>query len=281
MSFVGDIIGDITGSNQAADAMSAGAAQSAEATLAATEKNIEFQEWLWGEQKALSEPYVQAGYSALDDYMGMAGQPYTMEDLYLDPGYQFRLNEGQKAYETSGAAKGMQLSGPQVKAQTRYGQDYASGEYGAAFGRRQTQLDNLYRMIAGGQAAAAGQAQQGTSMGTQVSGSIMAGGQALSNMYQQQAQASAAQAMAPWNTIMDIGQLGVRAYGAHQMSDERLKENLKHIGTLESGIKVYEYNFIGNKDKETGVIAQEVLKVIPEAVGEKDGFLTVDYSRLH
>lgn len=66
-------------------------------------------------------------------------------------------------------------------------------------------------------------------------------------------------------------------------SDKRLKENLKPVGKLENGLKVY----LGNYKKETGLdttpqlflIAQEVEKKIPEAVGEKDGYLAVDYEK--
>jgi hypothetical protein len=217
MSFVGDILGEVTGANDAADAMRSGAEQSAAATLEATEKNIEFQKWLWGEQKDLLQPWVTAGESALQDYYSQVSQPFTMEDLYMDPGYQFRLQEGQKAYETSGAAQGMQLSGKQAKDLARFGQDYASSEYTNAFNRRQAELSNLYNLVSGGQASAAGQAQMGGQMGGQVSSSIMTGGQALSNMYQQQAQATASQAMAPWNTLMDIGQLGVMGWGASKL----------------------------------------------------------------
>ena len=111
----------------------------------------------------------------------------------------------------------MQLSGPQAKALTRYGTDYGSTKYNEGFNRRQAELANLYALVSGGQASAAGQAQMGTSMGQQVSGSIMTGGQAMSDMYMQQAQATAAEAMAPWNTVMDIGSLAVQGYGAYNL----------------------------------------------------------------
>jgi hypothetical protein len=50
--------------------------------------------------------------------------------FYASPGYQFRLDEGSRAYDRSAAARGMLLSGAQVKAQTRYGQGMASEEFG-------------------------------------------------------------------------------------------------------------------------------------------------------
>ena len=200
-------IGKMTGSDDAAQAMKDAATDSARATLEATEKNIDFQKWLWGEQKALAQPYADAGQRALSKYEMLAGGDFTLDDLYMDPGYQFGLNEGVRARDQSASARGMQLSGGQQKALTRYGQDYASTKFNEAFNRRQVGLDNLYRMIAGGQAAAAGQAASGTPMGAQVSSAIGTGGQALANMYQQQGMAEASRVMAPANTVMDVFQL--------------------------------------------------------------------------
>lgn len=64
-------------------------------------------------------------------------------------------------------------------------------------------------------------------------------------------------------------------------SDRRLKENLKPVGKLNNGLKVY----VGNYKKETGLdttpqlflLAQEVQKEKPEAVKKKLGALAVDY----
>lgn len=276
------LIGKITGSTDAAQAMKDAATDAARAQVAAAEKNIDFQKWLWGEQKALAQPYADAGTRALSQYEELAGDDFTLDDLYMDPGYQFGLNEGTRARENAASSKGMQLSGAQQKAMQRYGTDYASTKYNEAFNRRQTQLDNLYRMIASGQGAAAGQAAAGVPMGSQISSSITGSGDALANMYQQQGMATAGAAMAPWQATMDVGNLFASFLGAGgKMSDRRVKENIRQIGKLPSGIKVYEYNYIWSGDKEIGVIAQEVLPVIPEAVGERNGYMTVDYSRLH
>ena len=64
-------------------------------------------------------------------------------------------------------------------------------------------------------------------------------------------------------------------------SDKRLKENLKTVGKLNNGLKVY----VGNYKKETGLdttpqlflVAQEVKKKHPEAVAKKYGALAVNY----
>ena len=208
-----DWIGDITGANDAAEAQKEAARLAANATIAAAEKNIDFQKWLWGEQKGLLQPYASAGASAIPSYMNEVNKGFTLDDFYADPGYQFGLNEGVRARENSASARGMQLSGPQQKALTRYGTDYASTKYNEAFNRRQVGLDNLYRMIISGQNAAAGQATTGTSMGSQVSSSIGTSGQAMSNMYQQQGLAESARVMAPWQATMDVGNLVASFFG--------------------------------------------------------------------
>jgi hypothetical protein len=70
-------------------------------------------------------------------------------------------------------------------------------------------------------------------------------------------------------------------------SDERLKENIKLIGTSENGHNVYTWDW-NNKAKELGVnnptigvIAQEVKKYMPEAVIKDDnGYYMVNYGAL-
>ena len=71
-------------------------------------------------------------------------------------------------------------------------------------------------------------------------------------------------------------------------SDERLKENITKIGKLESGLNLYRWAWndkaksigINSETNMTvGVIAQEALEVIPEAVMKyDDGYYRVDYS---
>lgn len=55
--------------------------------------------------------------------------------LSQDPGYQWRVQQGQKALESSAASKGGLVSGAQMRAAQDYGQGLASQEYGQAYGR--------------------------------------------------------------------------------------------------------------------------------------------------
>lgn len=61
-------------------------------------------------------------------------------------------------------------------------------------------------------------------------------------------------------------------------SDERLKDNIEKVGELNDGQNVYRYDF-GNGRTQIGLLAQEVMKNRPEAVGKRNGYLTVDYDK--
>lgn len=63
-------------------------------------------------------------------------------------------------------------------------------------------------------------------------------------------------------------------------SDARLKENIRHIGKRPDGLNLYAYNYLWSDEEVTGVMAHEVLQVMPEAVGNIGGFMTVDYGVL-
>lgn len=66
---------------------------------------------------------------------GMSQADMIREDLIMDPSYQFRFGEGQRAIERRQNAMGNRFSGGGLAELTRYGQDYASQEYSNAYNR--------------------------------------------------------------------------------------------------------------------------------------------------
>ena len=177
--------------------MGASTARSAAQTQAdAARYAADLQYKQYQEQKALQEPYRQAGLTAQNQlltYLGLPGgtqgadygkwnRPFGMSQFQADPGYAFRLSEGMKALEASRAAKGGLLGGATGKALTRYGQEMGSQEYGNAFNRYQVERSNalapLGSLMTSGQAAASNQAgaagQYGVNAGNLITGGAAA-----------------------------------------------------------------------------------------------------------
>jgi hypothetical protein len=135
-------------------------------------------------------PYRQAGYNALAEMQRTAGNvpgafKFGAGDYQADPGYAFRLSEGQKALDRSAAARGGLISGGALKAATRFGQDMGSQEYQSAYNRALTgyntgvasenQLYNRQAGLAGiGQTSANLVGQAGQNYATNV-GNLMTG----------------------------------------------------------------------------------------------------------
>ncbi|WP_104488838.1 DNA transfer protein p32 [Acinetobacter indicus] len=184
MSFVGDAIGAITGSNKQAKA-----AQSAANTQAAASKEAtKIQKDMYDQTRKDLMPYADAGRDSLSQLLGQMGQDgyfnetYTGQDLYDDPSYQFRLEQGLDAVQSGAAAQGGLLSGATQKALMNYGQQAASQEYQNAYSRfgadqtgRYNRLSNLVGM---GQNAAAMQGNQGMQTAQAVANNTMAGANA-------------------------------------------------------------------------------------------------------
>lgn len=61
-------------------------------------------------------------------------------------------------------------------------------------------------------------------------------------------------------------------------SDIRVKENIEHYGKLPNGLRLYKYNYINDNKRVIGVMAQEVEKVMPEAVININGIKAVNYA---
>ena len=73
-------------------------------------------------------------------------------------------------------------------------------------------------------------------------------------------------------------QAAAAAIAAAMISDRRLKRNIKCIGTL-NDLPWYSFEYLWG-EKSQGVMADEVLKVKPEAVLNIGGYLAVDYEML-
>lgn len=180
-------------------ASKASKAQKHAARMAAqTEReNIALQREIFNQQREDFAPWREAGKTRLADLLsgtamgGDFNRDFTMADFREDPGYQFRLAEGQKALERSAAARGGLFSGATGKRLVDFAQGAASQEFGNAYNRfnedRTRRFNRLASIAQVGQTATNSTAQAGQGFGQNV-------GSALGNIANLQTQAGNARA---------------------------------------------------------------------------------------
>ena len=168
---------------------SAAKAQAGAANRAANLQREQFER-----QTELQAPFREAGVRALPELEAASRYtPFGMQQFTADPGYGFRLAEGQKALDRQAAARGGLISGGALKAAQRYGQEMGSQEYTNAFNRyqteRQARLNPLQSLAGVGQTSVAQLGAAGQTMASNVGEAIGAGAQARASGYMGQANA--------------------------------------------------------------------------------------------
>jgi hypothetical protein len=142
--------------------------KAAKTQAGAADRAAQLQQEQFERQVELQAPFREAGVRALPELEAASRYtPFGMGEFQADPGYAFRLSEGQKALDRQAAARGGLISGGALKAAQRYGQEMGSQEYTNAFNRYQTERQarlNPLQSLAGmaqtstGQLGQAGQA---------------------------------------------------------------------------------------------------------------------------
>lgn len=201
--------------------------------------------------------------NALSALLGLGGDPSAQQGAFDtwkgNTGYQFGLDQGTKAITGGAASKGLLNSGSTAKALNQFGQDYASTKYNDYL----TQLNGL------------------SSQGLQA-------GSLLGNVGQEQISHSEGQSTENKSeTGKKKGLGGLLGAGASLISsgpaasDRRLKTNIVKLYERTDGLGVYTYNYINGKGPYKGVMADEVEKIMPDALGPViDGYATVDYAKI-
>jgi len=206
-----------------ANKQSKAAQSAAAATAAATDEATQLQREMYQQTREDQAPYREAGYNALAQMQRTAGNvpgafKFGAGDYQADPGYAFRLSEGQKALDRQAAARGGLISGGALRAAQRYGQEMGSQEFGNAYNRALTgyntgvasenQLYNRQAALSGiGQTATNLVGQAGQNYGTSV-------GNALINQGANVGNARMAAASAYGSALSGIGS----AYGRNPVS---------------------------------------------------------------
>jgi hypothetical protein len=291
MSFVkdvldpGDLVGGLSGKNAAEAAGNAAELQTQAANHAADLQNEQFQAFM----KNLA-PYQQLGTDTIPQLMQMLnggsltqGFSFDPSDLENTPGYQFTLNQGLKGLANSASAKGLGLSGAQLKgmqdyttglAQNTYNQQYqnALNSYTTNYGVKNDQFNRLSGLLGLGQNAAAGVGNAGMQTASKV-GDLMtqganAGASGLIGAANAQTQGT--------NNMLSLG-IGL----ASMLSDARMKHSIQHIGRTPGGNNWYRFSYLGSNEVHEGVMAQEIEQTNPDAVQEVGGIKYVDYSKVN
>lgn len=264
---LGKIVGRVLG-------MDSGSGQAA----AAAEANRVNKEIYDSQRKDLSgyRDLGQYGLSELMGNMNAMTDTFGPEDFQKDPGYDFRMQEGQKALERSSSARGNLLGGGTAKALARYGQDYASNEYNNAYNRfnqdRDQRYGKLMDLVGTGQNAAAQTGAAGQNYASAYGQNVIGG-----------ANAKAAANMAQTQMGLDLGKQVAAAF-----SDARLKtkiEKLEH--SIYKNVPTYRFEYRDEKygsGTHVGVMAQDLLRLDPRHPAvtrdRRSGYLKVNYSML-
>lgn len=285
MSFVRKILGDITGANQAAR----GAEQASQTQAASADKGIEEQRRQFDALVQLMSPYVQAGTGALSQQQALIGlqgaeaQQQAMQGFEQSPLFQSLTQQGENAILQSASATGGLRGGNVQAALAQFRPQMLNQLIEQQYGR-------LGGLTTVGQASAAGQASSGMQSASNISnllanqGAALAGGQLAAGNVNRQIFGDVLGALKTGGEAFKAFGGGPAAAaggsGAAAFSDQRLKKNVKRIGTRKDGLGVYEFDYIWGGARQIGLMAQEVQAVYPDAVSEIDGFLAVDYSKV-
>lgn len=160
-------------SNSAADKSADASDRAGERSDAQYQQTRTDQLQQYQQQRDDQAPYREAALPSIANLSkglqagGEYGKAFGIADYMADPGYQFRLKQGEQGINRAASARGGAYSGATLKALARFNSDQASQEYGAAYSRfnndRTTQFNRNATVAGIGQTATAatGNAGQG------------------------------------------------------------------------------------------------------------------------
>ncbi len=223
---VGSAVIGANAASKASKAQTNAANYAADLQKQEADDSLNFQKQVYSDQKTALQPYQAAGTAALGQLTagtatgGQFEQGFTADNMAeLDPGFDFRMNEGMKALTRAEAAGGNVGGGGALKAAESYGEDYASNEFNNAYNRfmttRQSNFNNLAALAGVGQSAtnsanAAGTSAAGnianinSTYATNAGQDLMAAGNATASGYMGAANAWGSGLNGVGNSAMDM-----------------------------------------------------------------------------
>jgi hypothetical protein len=148
------VISSTVSANKAANAQEQAARDANALAKDTSDQQVALQRDMFNKNVELQQPAIDAGNTSRNRLMQLLGlstggadngslmKDFSTADFQSDPGYQFRMDQGQQALERSAAARGGLLSGAALKDTARFSQGLASQDYQAAFDRFQTNRTN-------------------------------------------------------------------------------------------------------------------------------------------
>lgn len=138
---------------------------------------------MFNQQEQDTAPWRQAGATALSQMANPDFQKsFTSSDFQEDPGYQYRMQQGQQAIERAAAAHGGANTGDTLKALTNFNQNQASNEYQNAYNRftndQSTRFNRLASIAGTGQTANGEIMNAGTNTANQIGQNTISAGNA-------------------------------------------------------------------------------------------------------
>lgn len=260
-------------------------------------------------QERTQRPWMEAGQFALGQLqqgLSPGGQftgQFTMADAQNSAAEQHALQQGTQAIQNSAAAKGGLLNSNTLQDLVEYGQANAAQYQNQAFnqylaqrnanlaplqslaglGQTSTQhvADNVSNLaLSGAAAGAAGRVGQANAVS---SGIENVGNQIsmLAGLFGRGGSGGTSLSIDPQGYGIDpYGYLG-GASTAGDYSDERMKENVKRVGSTDDGLPIYTYRMKGGGPTKMGVMAQDMQHARPGSVtADNHGMLMVDYGKV-
>jgi hypothetical protein len=176
----------------------------------AADRSLNLMREMWQQGRADQMPWLEAGRNALNRINELNTDPNSFT---TDPGYQFRVSEGEKAINRAASARG--FSGATLKALAKYGQNVASDEFGNVY-------DRFARLAGMGQNQSNTMANQGSNFATSSSNTINNLGQAQASGLESIGNARAAGRVGATNNILSGVGSAIQSWENGQNTNEML-----------------------------------------------------------
>lgn len=267
----GDLVGSITGSGDVADASREGAQIQASAAR-------EAMDLLRGDL----EPFREAGQQGLDLLSFLTDQSQRTDFLGNNAIYNAGVENLNQATMNNRAARGKLGSGGTLDAL----QQNAMIAGLPLLDRQDNSIMNLVNLgqnsaALSGSSSANLLTQAGNAQAAGLVGGANADAQGRSQFLGILGGAGGGALLGSAGMLGGLGAAGGAGLGGLMaLCDERAKEDIREVGQLDSGLKVYVFKYKGDDMPYIGVMAQEAEKIFPDAVKEINGLKHVDYAKV-